>query len=181
MCLASKLCRSGRVKLKLRSWMAEPLAVKEGDASLRLVTDLPRFNWLELKLNQKQDSLNEEPSNCGTPANNDNLPIVPLKIRILEKTSCARLSENKDLAMKKETPNTLVQAAQHQSKIDDTSEPAACTARWPLKKRFFRQECQISPVTSPVVSPVISPADSKPVSPKEICTKYPNSLVVNYP
>ena len=109
--MSGKLRRGGgaRVKLKLRPWMAEPLVVKEGDASLRLATDLPRYNWLEMKLNQKQP----EPSAAVAVAATNTLtrsqsqqwsnvvkPVAtvvatpsssahPLKIRILETSEAA--------------------------------------------------------------------------------------------
>lgn len=160
--LVTKLRRGGRVKVKLRSWMAEPLAVKEGDASLRLATDLPRFNWLELKLNQKQDGPNGESNGRSPSTTNDSLPIVPLKIRILEKTSyAARLAEGLSIVQ----PPVQQQdhaVAQH-VKTEETSEPA-CTSRWPLKKRLIRQENQVSPTTSPIVSPVNSPVNLKTIS-----------------
>lgn len=150
--------RGGRVKVKLRSWMAEPLAVKEGDASLRLATDLPRFNWLELKLNQKQDGPVGEPT---TSTNNDSSPIVPLKIRILEKTSyAAKLAEG--LSIIQPTVRQQDRAVAQQVKTEEASEPA-CTSRWPLKKRLIRQENQVSPTPSPVVSPVISPVNLKTI------------------
>lgn len=98
----------GRVKLKLRPWMAEPLVVKEGDASLRLATDLPRFNWLEMKLNQKQPEIRNSHKNTATTisVNKPVKPVVvaatptrpppppppsahPLKIRILETSEAA--------------------------------------------------------------------------------------------
>ena len=112
--VSGKLRRGGggaRVKLKLRPWMAEPLVVKEGDASLRLATDLPRFNWLEMKLNQKQPetsavaaaaaatntmtrSQSHQLSNVVKPvaavaATPPSSSAHPLKIRILETSEAA--------------------------------------------------------------------------------------------
>ncbi|KAI9559587.1 zinc finger protein [Daphnia sinensis] len=169
----SKLRRGGRVKLKLRSWMAEPLVVKEGDASLRLATDLPRFNWLELKLNQKQDGTTEETKVCSS-ANNDDLPIVPLKIRILEKSSyAARLTEG--LSVAPPAKNELDQSVAQHLKSDEASVPT-CTSRWPLKKRLIRQ---LSPVTSPRTSPVASPITSPVASP--VVSKVINQLDVIKP
>ena len=156
----SKLLRSCRVKLKLRSWMAEPLVVKEGDASLRLATDLPRFNWLELKLNQKQDEPNVESIVRSAPSSDD-LPIVPLKVRILEKS--ARMHSESPAQPPGNTIDHSI-VAQH-VKVEESSE-SACTSRWPLKKRIIRPENQVSPVTSPVVSPVISPVKTKPNLPE---------------
>ena len=148
--------------------MAEPLVVKEGDASLRLSTDLPRFNWLELKLNQKQDGPNGDTSVCS-PSSNDSLPIVPLKIRILEKTSYpSRLRQGLSVAplASKELDPSVV--AQH-IKIEEASVPISCTSRWPLKKRLIRQ---VSPVVSPVATPVASPLAS-PVINKVITHENP--------
>ena len=168
--------------------MAEPLVVKEGDASLRLATDLPRFNWLELKLNQKQDGpLPQNEIDCRTSStnhnnnnnsNNNNLSSVPLKVRILEKTSyAARIAESlskvhevpmsqtdrqihsSDLAQQQDKSTT---DAQNQASESTTT---SCTSRWPLKKRVIRstESNQVSPTVSPVISPVNSPVN-RPVS-----------------
>lgn len=142
--------------------MAEPLVVKEGDASLRLATDLPRFNWLELKLNQKQDGANEETNVC-TSTNNDSLPIVPLKIRILEKSSyAARLTEG--LSVAPPASKGLDQSVAQRLRTDEASVPT-CTSRWPLKKRLIRQLSPVaSAIASPVASPTVSPVVSKVIS-----------------
>ena len=43
----------------------EPLMVRDGDASARIATDLPRFNWLELKLSQQQQQQAKKLGNAG--------------------------------------------------------------------------------------------------------------------
>ncbi len=151
--------------------MAEPLVVKEGDASLRLATDLPRFNWLELKLNQKQDGPNGDTNVCS-PSSNDSLPIVPLKIRILEKASCAsRLHQGHSVAppvVSTELDPSVV--AQH-IKREEASVPISCTSRWPLKKRLIRQVSPVvSPIATPVASPVASPVINKVINPVNFMT-----------
>lgn len=142
--------------VKLRPWMAEPLVVKDGDASLRLVTDLPRFNWLELKYNQNGGG-NSSSSSSGAkrPVAQPPQPTAqPLKVRILAMTS----SSNSD-----ESVNKLKDAVAGSNQPAAAEEPQPVEAalpevasRWPLKKRLLRQD-SLTPTTTP----------PSPVSPSE--------------
>lgn len=138
--------------------MAEPLVVKEGDASLRLVTDLPRFNWLELKLNGKLPSSGGSSHSATHPAaggtgdrqsghNNDSsICNVPLKTRILEMNSLKRRhqqEENCQQQQVKEESATVPPPAAHQ----ELQPPPPPDSRWPLKKRLIvRQEEPATPL-----------------------------------
>lgn len=159
--------------------MAEPLVVKEGDTSLRLATDLRRHNWLELKLNQKQDGPNAESNGHSSTTINDSLPIVPLKIRILEKTShAARLVEGHPITQPA-IPEDHSSIAQN-VKTEEASE-STCSSKWPLKKRLIRSDNQVNPVTSPVVCPVVNPNVSPNVSPVNLKTiSSETSIISNF-
>jgi len=99
--------------------MADPLVVKDADATIRLATDLPRFNWLEVKLNKKLEATNNSKVTC----NNQSIIPVPFKIRVLDQSS----SESRQL------PDFKVEGK--------TSAQTMCTSsKWPLKKRIIRPQ-----------------------------------------
>lgn len=148
--------RRGRAKIKFRPWMAQPLVVKEGDANLRLATDLPRFNWLELKLNQKQEVAAIDNTSDMVLAASHETSVVPLKIRILEKTSASHSPP---------VTGALPDAQSTQTKQEESAE-----SRWPLKKRFIRPEpdergdgeSRLSPSTSPDAETKLNAQDDSP-------------------
>lgn len=107
--------RRGRVRLKLRPWMAAPLVVKDGDASIRLAADLPRFNWLEVKLNKKQEQTGPLSKVTCQPAK-----AVPFKIRVLDQTDF------------KETTAQINKSPPAQTMCS--------SSKWPLKKRIIRNQ-----------------------------------------
>ena len=145
--------------VKLRPWMAEPLVVKDGDASLRLVTDLPRFNWLELKYNATGSSSAPTTTTTTTTTTTSNKrpiaqPIAqkptaarPLKVRILAMNNS---KESVPEAPATTAPPPLVAATKRSEPDADLPDQ-----RWPLKKRLLRQDSQPSPTTPP--SPSHSP------------------------
>lgn len=170
--------------MKLRSWMAEPLVVKDGDASLRLVTDLPRFNWLELKLSSsssnkqsstpasssrpevtKQSSITKKETGTERTSNS-----APLKVRILEMNnlpSSGSSLNNARRPMETGCDDASQQKTAPAQQVKDelqitTNAPVALPeqqsiCRWPLKKRLIvRQE--ETPTTPP--SP-ISPGSTE--------------------
>jgi len=107
------------VRLKLRPWMADPLIVKDADASIRLAADLPRFNWLEVKLNKKLEATNNSKVICS----NQPVSPVPFKIRVLDQSS-SELRQMSELKVEGKTP----------------AQTMCTSSKWPLKKRIIRPQ-----------------------------------------
>jgi len=119
--------RRGRVRLKLRPWMADPLVVKDADASIRLATDLPRFNWLEVKLNKKLEATNSSNVTCSNQAINP----VPFQIRVLDQ-SASELRQLPDFKVEEKIP----------------AQTMCTSSKWPLKKRIIRPQEGSSALTN---------------------------------
>lgn len=139
------------MRLKLRPWMADPLVVKDADATIRLATDLPRFNWLEVKLNKKLEATNNSKVTC----NNQSIIPVPFKIRVLDQSS----SESRQL------PDFKVEGK--------TSAQTMCTSsKWPLKKRIIRPQEGLPDLTNIQSIKIELP----PASPSTTLPDYSNCL-----